>query len=87
MSAPVRVGETEAAYDSIDRRKSKNELTRLIYFPHQSDCHASQAPPDPIPEIALPLPTMAAAKLTSSHLLLLPPEIILNMIPMLPYPE
>ena len=86
MSAPVRIREIEAAHNFIDRRKSKNELTRLIYFPQrQSGCHASQAPPDLTPEIKLP--TMAAATLTSSQLLLLPPEIILNMIPMLPYPE
>lgn len=89
MLAPVSVRETEVTPDVIDGRRSQEELTRLIYFPHnQSERHASQAPPDVSPEIELP--SVAAAQestLISSQLLLLPPEIILNMIPMLPYPE
>ena len=89
MLAPVRVHETEATQGVIDGRKSKDELTYLGYFAHkESKRHASQAPPDVSMDIKVP--SVAAAQeptSISSQLLLLPPEIILHVIPMLPYPE
>ena len=89
MLAPMRVREIVATHDASDGRKSNDELTRLIHFRHKPDeYHASQAPPDVLSEIKTP--NVAAAReptLISSQLLLLPPEIILNLIPMLPYPE
>ena len=86
MLARFRVPETKASHDGIDDQNSRNEHRRLDHFPHkESECHASQAPPD-----VSQMRSVAAAQeqtLTSSRLLLLPPEIILNLIPMLPYPE